>query len=305
MTFNFNSIRQIGYYTPTYSNSPNIKRNQHLLSHYQSESHGLNCFSSLHLTHDHGHTILNTVDMNLNNYNHKLNRRNLPNNNNHIHNNNNRVRINHTLDGKTQIIHETPSRTRQYWLDRRKLPSTNRIDNNDKYDFNMNTDNTMISNKLTSIKTNRSMSNDQFQTASSTKMTTKTYPNKAEWKSLGVKLNSPFVDKTCKKNKLNTDMHLFELTENEFILLELDPSVNFLNSNIKTDEIKGVDNKILSNFNKKTEQHGTLSICQPIENKTDQAILSSSMNSKIQNTGQFQHNEHSHPDQLDYDNQRK
>ncbi|CAH8533188.1 unnamed protein product, partial [Schistosoma margrebowiei] len=221
MEFKRNTIRQPGYFTPTYSNSPNVKRHQDLLNNYQSESYGLNYLTQLHMAHNfptyHHRNIINAIDMGHNNYDNNDNNHNNLNINPSSHNN--RVRINHTLDGKTQIIYETPSRTRQYWLDRCKLSNTNYIDNN-----NNNIDNTMNSNKIIPIKPNNSIYNTHLQLASSKTSTiiNRNYsPIQNKYKFNTLKFHNSSLDKESQLN--TTNMYLYELTDNELILSKLDP----------------------------------------------------------------------------------
>ncbi|VDP36369.1 unnamed protein product [Schistosoma mattheei] len=259
MEFNRNTIRQAGYFTPTYSNSPNVKRHQDLLSNYQSESYGLNYLTQLQMAHNfptyHHRNITNTKYMGQSNYDNDDNNHNNLNTNPSSHNN--CVRINHTLDGKTQIIYETPSRTRQYWLDRCKLPSTNYIDNND--------DNTMNFNKIIPIKPNYSTYNTHSQLASSktTTLINKNYsPIQSKCKLITSKFHNSSLDKYNNKSQFNTtDMYLYELTDNELILSKLDPRIN-----IKTNENKLIDNNNQQlNSNRKMKDNDILPIYQPIE----------------------------------------
>ncbi|KAK4472095.1 hypothetical protein MN116_005465 [Schistosoma mekongi] len=269
MEFNRNTIRQIGYYTPTYSNSPNIKRNnEFLLNNYQSESYGLNNLIQIQMKHNlpmyqHG----NPTNIEQNNEHH------LKSNRLHNNNNNNHLRINHTLDGKTQLIYETPSRTRQYWLDRRKLSSTNRINNN-----NNNTDDSVInSNKTTLIKTNHSMFNDHLHSRIITSNSNNNnnnnyyyyyyslYPLNKDEKQLN------YIEEN--NNELhNNELHLYELTENELILSKLDPRINLTNSMIiKTNKIELFNNNEKNNFCKQINNvNDNLPIYQSIESIIDQ-----------------------------------
>ncbi|KAH8875399.1 hypothetical protein KSF78_0004629 [Schistosoma japonicum] len=267
MEFNRNTTRQIGYYTPTYSNSPIIKRNNdYLLNNYQSESYGLNNLTQIQMKH------------NLSMYQHS-NITNLEQNNEHymksnLLHNNNHLRINHRLDGKTQIIYETPSRTRQYWLDRRKLSSTNRIDNNNNNN-NLHND-TMNSNKTTLIKTNHSMFNDQLHSTMITGNNNNHHnPYYSSYLLSPLNKNDKQFESIEQTTELNDkDMRLYELTENEFILSELDPRINLTNSMlINKDKMKMLINNEKNNLSNHININDNLPIYQSIESIIDQVRL--------------------------------
>uniref|UniRef100_A0A5K4FGN3 Homeobox protein 2-like n=1 Tax=Schistosoma mansoni TaxID=6183 RepID=A0A5K4FGN3_SCHMA len=295
MEFHRNNIRQIGYFTPTYSNSPNIKRYPDLLSNYQSESYGLNYLTQLHMAYHfpnyHHGNMTNIVDMEQSNYDNNLNR-NPPSNDNNSH-----VRINHTLDGKTQIIYETPSKTRQYWLDRCKLSSINYIDNNNSNNIDNNNNNTDNNNN-----DNNNINNNN--NIDHIIIINKSDPNQNQYKSTKIKYNNQLINNKNNQfnnNNNNNDLQLYELTENELILSELDPRLNVLNSNIKKiNKIKFID--LNQKINKNNE---ILPIYQSIEHTIYKDDLSPSTISKC-NTRQLQQNQRqNHCRQMDHFHQNQ
>ncbi|CAH8543120.1 unnamed protein product [Heterobilharzia americana] len=249
MEFNRKSIRQIGYYTPTYSNSPNVKRHKDktFVSYHQSELYGLN-LSQLNIAQDlkscsySNSSKTTSMDMEQ-----KLKWNDAQ---------NNHIRIIHTLDGKKQIICDTPSRTRQYWLDRRKLASPNHINENNIVNYNKQ----QLYKTTYASRSKTSASSDQFQLAGTTTIITPKYQmcsRERENKSENWNIEEAYADK-------KKDMQLFELTENEFILSELDPRLN-LNSVINDSGITVIDSKKYLNYDNLVEKEDGIPVYQPIE----------------------------------------
>ncbi|CAH8845597.1 unnamed protein product, partial [Trichobilharzia szidati] len=305
MEFNRKSIRQIGYYTPTYSNSPNIiKRCKNDVSlyninanTYRSELYGLN-LPQFYMAEN-----LKQYKQYKDGEQNKI----TSNNNNNENFTSSHMRINHTLDGKTQIIYETPSRTRQYWLNRRRLASANRTNDNITIVTN-SAANQNIKNQL--IKTNdplkhkHSVSNDQFSLCGTTttiiaKTTATATPNinpnnqcyydkKPENKS---ELDNWNIEHTCMHK--TKDMKLFELTENEFILSELDPRLNLNESGIILSDGK--------NYLNHSREYDEIPVYQPIEESNKVNVSPPTVNPSTDHTWNKeysdQHNYRQHPQQ--------
>nr|CAH8845570.1 unnamed protein product [Trichobilharzia regenti] len=300
MEFNRKSIRQIGYYTPTYSNSPNIiKRYKNDVSlfninanTYRSELDGLN-LPQFYMAE------------NLKQYKYyKDGEQNKITNTTTVNNNENftssHMRINHTLDGKTQIIYETPSRTRQYWLNRRRLASANRTNDNITIITNsaVNQNINQLINKTNDPLKNKkhSISNVQFSLCGTTTIRAKTPAtatpnNQCYYKTPDHKgeLDHWNIEHKCMHK--TKDMKLFELTENEFILSELDPRLNLNESGIILSDGK--------NYLNHSREYDEIPVYQPIEETNKVNVSPPTITSSTDHTwnkeSSDQHNYPQHP----------